>query len=383
MTIYFDNAATTRPYDEVIEAVANYERQLYANPSSLHKFGFEASKVADDTAQKVLKVLALQGKYKVVFTSGATESANLAIKGTLEKYDDISKAHIITSTFEHPCVSEAVKYCMKKGAQASFINIDRFGIIKQDELTEAIKPNTKLASFIWVNNETGAVQPAAEIIRRIKKENPEVLVHVDATQGFGKIDDPLTDADMITISAHKFHGPKGVGALIIKDNLTFVPLLHGGGQQMGIRSGTLNAPAIKGMGKACEILLAQNPKIKIKSLQIYLYERLSKMFGIDAINTKLKESSYAPHILSISFPGIKSEVILHMLEQHEIFVSSGSACSSHKKHTSVLSAIGLNDRATQGTIRISLSEFNTTDEIDFFAEKLKNIIERLKGNIHE
>jgi cysteine desulfurase len=185
----------------------------------------------EETAQRILKVLALQGKYRVIFTSGATESANLAIKGTMQKYDDISKAHIITTAFEHPCVSEAVRACAQKGAQADFVSVDSYGIIKEDELISAVRPNTKLVSFIWVNNETGAVEPAAELIARIKEKNPAVLVHIDATQGFGKIDDPLTGCDMITVSAHKFHGPKGVGALIIRDNITLNTQMHGGGQQ--------------------------------------------------------------------------------------------------------------------------------------------------------
>jgi cysteine desulfurase len=301
----------------------------------------------------------------------------------MQKYDDISKAHIITTEFEHPCVSEAVRYCAQKGAQADFVSVDSYGIIKKDELISAVRPNTKLVSFIWVNNETGAVEPAAELIARIKEKNPSALVHIDATQGFGKIDDPLTGCDMITVSAHKFHGPKGVGALIIKDNITLNTQMHGGGQQGGLRSGTINAPAIAGMGKACEILLARHAKNEIGALQRYLYSRLSASFGEEAINTKLGKSAFAPHIVSISFPGLKSEVLLHMLEQDGIFVSSGSACSSHKKHASVLCAVGLDEARIQGTVRISLSEFNTTSEIDFFTEKLQDAVARLKGHKHE
>ncbi len=246
-------------------------------------------------------------------------------------------------------------------------------------MLDAVKSNTKLVSFIWVSNETGAIQPASELIKRIKHQNPAVRIHIDATQGFGKIDDALTGCDMITISAHKFHGPKGVGALIVKDGVTLAAQLHGGGQQEGLRSGTINAPAIAGMGKACEILLARDPKHKMQALQRYLYDRLAEAFGTDAINTKLDQAPYAPHIVSVSFPRLKSEVILHMLEQDDIFVSSGSACSAHKTHASALSAIGLSDTQSQGTIRISLSEFNTTAEIDMLTEKLKAITARLKG----
>ena len=376
MECYFDNAATTMPHRQVADYL--YEAMLnnYANPSSLHKKALEAKKYIDYATPQILQVLNLTGR-KVIYTSGATESANLAIKGTLEKYDDLSKNHIITTLIEHPCVSEVFEYYEGKGISVSYIPVDQFGQINEDFLLSAIRPNTRLISLIWVNNEFGSVQPLSKLIPKIRDVSPGILIHIDAVQGYGKILDDLSDADMISISAHKFHGPKGIGALIIKKNITLFPQILGGGQQENIRSGTINAPMIGALGKACE-MISFDAIEHIKQLQTYLFQNLRNKYGDELFNTKLESSNYAPHIMNISFSGLKGEVILHMLEEDGIYLSTASACSSHKKNkNSVLKQIGRTAKEIDGTIRLSLSEYNTKDEIDYFLEKLSVITEKL------
>lgn len=385
MECYFDNAATTRPSKEVADYLYTTMLDQYANPSSLHKKAFEAKKLVEYAEKQVQRVLGLSGR-RIVFTSGATESTNLAIKGTLEKFEDPKKLHIITTTIEHPCVSEVFRYYENKGVMSEYISVDRFGKIDQESLLGKIRPNTKLISLIWVNNEFGAVQPISEIIKKIRLINPSAFIHIDAVQGYGKIHDDFSDVDMISISAHKFHGPKGIGALILKKNLSIVPQILGGGQQDNYRSGTINAPLIGAMGKACELLSDEPCFAKLQQLQRYLYDTVCCEFGEEVINTKIKDSEYAPHILNVSFEGLKGEVLLHMMEEDDIFLSTSSACSSHKKNKkSVLKEIGLSQKQIDGTIRISLSEYNTAEQIDFMIQRLSVAVSKLsrlkKGSI--
>ncbi len=376
MECYFDNAATTIPHRQVADYLYEAMLKNYANPSSLHKKALEAKKIIDYATYQMLQVLNLTGR-KAIYTSGATESANLAIKGTLEKYDDLSKNHIITTRIEHPCVSEVFEYYESKGVSVSYVPVDQFGQIDGDSLLSAIRPNTRLISLIWVNNEFGAVQPLSNLISKIRAVSSGILIHIDAVQGYGKIWDDLSDADMISISAHKFHGPKGIGALIIKKNITLFPQMLGGGQQENFRSGTINAPMIGAMGKACE-MISFDVIEHIKRLQTYLFQNLCNKYGEELFNTKPLMGNYAPHILNISFPGLKGEVILHMLEEDGIYLSTASACSSHKQNkNSVLKQIGRTAKDIDGTIRISLSEYNTKEEIDYFIEKLSVITEKL------
>lgn len=377
--IYFDNAASTRPFLEVSEELRRYMDAEYANPSSLHKKGLEASKSLKYAAEGILKVLNLKiNDRKVYFTSGATEAANLAIRGTVQKSENIKKCEIITTTIEHPCVSEVCGYYEKQGIKVHYVNVDQYGQIDADLLVSSVTDATKIVSIIWVNNEFGAVQPVGDIIKRVRQIKKDVIVHIDAVQGFAKVAGDLSDADLITISAHKFHGPKGVGALIAKKNATLAPIIFGGGQQDGLRSGTINAPLIQAMGKACEIILQNDFGDKIKNMQILLYDLLAKEFGEENINTKIRESSYSPYILNVSFEGQKGEVILHMLEEDGIYVSTASACASTKRNKdSPLYSIGLPKSKVESAIRISFGAFNTMQEVYTLVEKLKNTIERL------
>ncbi len=375
--IYLDSAASTKTYEEVSERVSHYFLNEYANPSSLHSKGFSSFKIIDECSKNLLRLLNLKNR-KVIFTSGASESANLAIKGTVEKYDK-SKISIIASNIEHPCVSNVYKYYKNLNVCVKFIEVDEFGVVNIEKLINNIENNTKLVSIIYVNNEIGVVQDIEAIIEKIKNKNKDTLVHIDATQGVGKIDLFLEKADLISISAHKFHGPKGVGALICKNNITLVPLIHGGGQQNNLRSGTINAPLIAGMNEAIKKNVenfSENKEI-YKELFFYTIEKLKSNIENVIINTPYENAKTSYHILNISFKSIKAEVLLHMLEDQGIYISTTSACSSKKGNSSVLKALGLEARVIMGSIRISFSEFNTKEEIDYFIEALKTSVNRL------
>ena len=301
---YFDNAASTKPYEETAEYMKEYMLSYYANPSSAHKKGFEAHKIIKYTDIQILTAFNLDDR-RIIYTSGATESANLAIKGTLEKITDVSNCRIITTTIEHPCVSEVCKYYEKKSVDVKYIEVDEYGKINEKSLYESITSNTKLISIIWVNNELGIVQDIANIMRQIKQINPHTLIHIDAVQGFTKVTADLSLADMISVSAHKIHGPKGIGALILKKNIMLQPQHLGGGQQNNFRSGTIPAPLIAGFGKSCEIHNQKSSIEDIKKVQNYLYTELSNKFGSSVFNTRLIENEYAPHILNLSFSRFK------------------------------------------------------------------------------
>lgn len=376
--IYLDNAASTVCYDEVINYLAGQLKNNYANPSSAHSFGIGASREVENATKGILDFYGLkEDKWNVYFTSGATESANLAIKGTMEKYDDVSKAKIITTRIEHPCVGKVCEYYASRGAESVFLPTDIYGRIDMNMLTEAVDSKTKIVSVIFVNNETGVIQDIKSIGKIIKKKNPRVLFHVDATQGYLESLD-CENVDMISISAHKFHAPKGVGALIARKGITLSPVLHGGGHQGGVRSGTVNSPLVGSMALALEILKKNDPKDKMREVQKYLYGKIVENFGEEVINSKIYEADYSPHILSISFEGLNGSHILYNLEENGIFVSTSSACSTHSKEKSVLEKMGHSKKRAEGTVRISISEFTATEEIDIFVETLKNIITKLR-----
>lgn len=378
--IYFDNAATTVCYKEAQEEIKKYLLEEYANPSAIHKKGFEAGKIIKKTKENLLDFLNLEQNRRVIFTSGATESVNLALKGTIDKYKNPQNINIITSNIEHPCVTNVFKYYKEQGVEVHFIPIYENGEINLNKLLQSINKNTKIISLIYVNNEFGVVQNLEKVIKEIKNKNEDILVHIDATQAVGKIDLHLKDADMISLSAHKFHGPKGIGALILKDNITLVPLIHGGGQQEGYRSGTINTPLIAGFNRAIEVnkVNFENNKRKYKELYLYMIKKIDENIKNYHINTPYEKADISYHILSISFENIKGEVLLHMLEEDNIFVSVSSACSSRNTGVnSILKAIDVDDSLIEGTIRISFSEFNTKEEIDFFVKKLKENLDRL------
>ncbi|WP_294468064.1 cysteine desulfurase family protein [uncultured Anaerofustis sp.] len=378
--IYFDNAATTICYEEVSKEVSKYFLEEYANPSAVHKKGFEAGKILKETKDNLLKLLGIDGKRRVIFTSGASESVNLAVKGNLAKYKNLEDVNIITTNIEHPCVTNTFRYFESLNVTTKYITVNEFGVVNIDELINNIDEHTKLVSIIYVNNEFGVVQDIENIIKKIKEKNENVLVHIDATQAVGKVDLHLKEADMISLSAHKFHGPKGVGALVLKENITLTPLIHGGGQQESFRSGTVNTPLIAGFNEAIKITnknYKENKNI-YKELFEYAVKKLNDNIKDFQINTPYEKADISYHILNVSFKGIKGEVLLHMLEEYNIYVSVSSACSARNSSVNtILQAIGVEDELIKGTIRISFSEFNTKEEIDYFIEKLKECINRL------
>ncbi|MFW6266285.1 MAG: cysteine desulfurase family protein [Halanaerobiales bacterium] len=379
--IYLDNSATSPPLPSVIDKVNEVLKYNYGNPSSLHNKGLKAEKIKKEACKKLIEKLNTSTN-NFIFTSGGTESNNLAIKGIAYKYQNRGK-HLITSLIEHPSVLNTFRYLEDKGFKVTYLKPDRWGIINPEKLKNALKENTILVSIMHVNNELGSIQPIKQMAKFIKELNPSPIFHVDAVQSFGKIrlNPKKMGIDLLTISAHKVHGPKGIGALYYNDSLQLEPLLHGGGQEKGIRSGTENMPGIAGFIPAIEALPNfsknnfQDKKInKIKKYLIEKFKNNQNNLPEFRINTPLKCS--APHIINISFAGLKGEVIVHSLESDGIYVSTGSACHSRKNEQSeVLKAIGLAAKYKEGTIRISLSRHITKKEIDVF---LKSLIKNLE-----
>ncbi|MCL1802946.1 MAG: cysteine desulfurase [Eubacteriaceae bacterium] len=379
--IYLDNAASTKPFRQALDAYSELSEDCYANPSSLHKRGIEASYKIKWAKELILSECGFgPDQADIAFTSGATEAANLAIKGIIGRSAAYESSHIALSAIEHPCVSEPCLECERKGASLSVISVDSFGQIDINSLKESVKPNTKIVSIIWANNEFGSIQDIGRIASIVKSKNPKALLHFDCVQGFGKLKGDFANADLITISAHKFHGPKGVGALIMRKGLNIKEQIQGGSQQGHMRSGTLNTPAIYAMAKALETMGSENAESKLRDLGEHCYNELSKRFGRSMFNSHKNGFSplYAPHIFSLSFAGLKGEVIMRMLEASDIFISTGSACSSSaKEKPSALYSIGASADEVAGAVRISIGMFNTKEEISIMAEKLAEAVGQL------
>ena len=384
MEIYFDNAATTKAAEEVIETVTKVMRDDFGNPSSKHMKGVEAERYLIDARKTISKILKVNEK-EILFTSGGTESNNTAIIGTAMANKRAGN-HIITTVFEHSAVSEPMKYLEEQGFNVTYLDVDSEGHIDLNELASNISEETILVSIMFVNNETGAVQDIASIGKIIKEKNPKTVFHCDAVQAFGKYEiyPKKMSIDLMSVSAHKFHGPKGVGFLYINEKTKVKPLILGGGQQKGMRSGTDNVPGVAGMAKAAELAyenLNENFAY-LAGLKDYtlmkLFERMSGREGIPAL--KLRANSYpsgfsAPHIVSITFEDVKSEVLLHALEEKNIYVSAGSACASNRNEISkTLLAIGLTKQQADSTIRLSFCKHNTQEEIDKFFEAIDELV---------
>lgn len=380
MEVYLDNAATTKPRKEVIEAVVYAMEKLYGNPSSLHSKGVEVEKQIKTIRKTISRALGCQ-EQELYFTSGGTESNNIAIRGIVEANARRGK-HLITSRIEHPSVLNTMDDLEKKGFQVTYLAVDQRGFISIDELMNAVKDDTILVSMMHVNNEVGSIQPIEEMVKGIKGKNANTLIHVDAIQSFGKVNLKLNQIpiDSLSFSGHKIHGPKGIGGLYVRKGTKIKPVVTGGSQEMGIRSGTENVPGIFGLGKAVEEMFHnQREKLeKILCLKKHLMDGLKTRIDDIYIHGDGLED-FAPHIVSVSFSGVKSEVLLHSLEGEGIFVSAGSACSSKKKGKShVLSAMGLNDRLIDSAIRISLSDEITTEAIDYAIDKITLHVEALR-----
>lgn len=377
MEIYLDNSATTKPYKEVIEKMVYALSTDYANPSSLHKKGIEVEKNIKEIRRNIARTLGVKDK-EIYFTSGGTESNNAIIRGVVA-LNKKRKNHIISTVIEHPSVLNTLKDLEEEGFEVTYLNVDKYGKINLEELKQAIKPTTCLVTIMHVNNEVGSIQPIQEIGKYLKTLNDKVYFHVDAVQSYSKINFKPSryNIDFMSVSGHKLHGPKGIGFMYIRENNRIKPMLTGGGQEIGIRSGTENTPGIYGLGEAINIINQNlDEKIeKIANLKNLLKNEIVK--NIDDIKINSPEDGVC-HILNISFRGVKGEVLLHYLEQKKVYVSTGSACSSKKKGSHVLNAMELTPDEIEGAIRFSLSDLNTEEEILKAAEIVRESVEDLR-----
>ena len=377
--VYLDNSATTRAYDEVGGLVRKVMCEDYGNPSSMHAKGVEAEKYMKEAKETLARLWKVQEK-EVFFTSGGTESDNLALIGAARANQRAGK-HLITSAIEHPAIINTMRYLEEEGFRITFLPVDRYGRIRLEALKEALCEDTILVSVMYVNNEVGSVQPILEAAGIVKAYNNKILFHVDSVQGFGKyrIYPKKLKVDMCSISGNKIHGPKGIGALYIDEHVKIKPIVFGGEQQKNIRSGTENVPGIAGLSLAAKMIYYNlDEKIeRMRGLKQHFIEGVAKIENT-TIHGLYDETS-APHIISVGFAGIRSEVLLHALEEKGIYVSSGSACSSnHPQVSGVLKGIGASQEFLDATLRFSMSEFTTQEEIDYTLETLYNIVPALR-----
>ncbi len=380
MEVYLDNSATTRCYPEVGELVYKVMCRDYGNPSSMHRKGVEAEHYVKESKEILARLLKVNVK-EIFFTSGGTESDNLALMGTARAARR-SGNHLITSAIEHPAILNAMRHLEEEeGFRVTYLPVDANGQIKLGALQDALCKDTVLVSVMYVNNEVGAVQPVEEAVKLVKNYNPRIVFHSDAVQGFGKyrIYPKRLGVDLLSVSGHKIHGPKGVGFLYINEKVKISPIVYGGGQQKDIRSGTENVPGIAGIGLASKMIY-QDLDMKValmRELKGQFLEGVSKIENT-TIHGRTDESS-APHIISVGFAGIRSEVLLHALEEKGIYVSSGSACASnHPAVSGVLKGIGAAREYLDATLRFSMSEFTTKEEIDYTLETLYNCVPILR-----
>ena len=378
--IYLDNSATTRPHPGVIETVKRAMENYYGNPSSLHQKGVEAENVLKQARKVAAQYLGCK-EGEIIFTSGGTESNNTAIKGIAFQYQNRGK-HIVTTQVEHPAVYDVCKQLEGIGFAVTYLPVDREGRVSVEDVKRALRPDTILVSVMHVNNELGTIQPVEEIGQWLK-QYPKVLFHVDAVQGIGKVPLSLHDSgiDLLSVSAHEFYGPRGVGILYKREGLIIHPLMMGGGQEAGVRSGTENLPAIAGMAKAIRVLeeLGKDEAGRLQSLNQRLREGIERIAGC-IVNTP--QQGAAPHIMNLSVPGVKAEVLLHALEERGFLVSTKSACSSKANEPSrVLTAVGIERDCALSSLRISLGRENTREEIEQFLTALEACVETLRSFI--
>ena len=382
--IYLDNSATTRVFPEVADRIYQIYVNEYGNPSSMHHKGVEAEKILRQAAETLAGILKTQPK-NLIFTSCGSESDNLAIIGTARARAREGK-HLVTMKIEHPGVLEAMRYLESEGYEVTYLPVDRYGLITAEQVKAAVRPDTLLVSVMHVNNEIGAVEPIAEIGAAVKEANPKCLFHVDAVQSFMKV--PIYPAkmkiDLLTMSGHKIHAPKGVAALYVADGVRLKNLIYGGGQQGGLRSGTDNVPGVVGMAMAAKILYDRfdEDTEKIIGLRDRFIRQIREIPDV-RINGPAGEEALiekaAPHIISFSVKGVRAEVLLHAAEEKGVYVSSGSACSTHHKSAKgTIDAIGADPAYRDGTIRVSLSVYTTEEEIDEAAAVFAEVIPFLR-----
>lgn len=374
--IYLDNSATTRPYPEVVESYAKAAQQFFGNPSSVHKPGIQAEQLLRQARKQISSLLDVKPG-ELIFTSGGTEGNNTAIKGIAYTYRSRGK-HIITTSIEHPSVTNVCEQLKKDGFDITYLPVDEHGRVKISDIKQAIRDDTILVSIMHVNNEVGTIQPIEEI-GQLLQNYPKIFFHVDQVQGVTKV--PLdyyqANVDLATISAHKFHGLKGTGVLFVREGIRFDPLLSGGGQENNFRSGTENTAGIVAMAKALRLAMeASERKIKrMKEIQNYFFTELKKIPEV-RVNTPL--SFCAPHIINFSVPGFKTEVLITALSERGVYVSTTSACSVQRNEPSkTLLAMGLSEDLASSSVRISLSFENTLEEAQTAMQAIRECIDEL------
>ncbi len=366
--IYLDNSATTRPLEETVAAARHCFEEEYFNPSSAYGPAVRVERSVNDARARLAQALGVTPA-EILYTSGATESNNMAIIATqLARH---TRGTLITTKIEHPSVFEVFRFMERQGYTVQYLDVDEDGAVRMDALSAALNQSTALVSIMHVNNETGAVNDIAQAYALIKNRAPQALFHVDGVQAFCKLPFTKVPCDLYSISAHKFHGPKGVGALYVRQNTPFFGGFIGGGQERGLRSGTTNTPGIMGMDAALTAYRSNQAEwvSNMRANKVRLAEYIRHMPDT-AINGPRPENG-APHILNASFLGVRGEVLLHALEERGILVSTGSACSAHKKGKNrVLSAMGIQGPRQEGALRFSLCPFNTAEEMDNTAQAL-------------
>lgn len=379
MDIYLDNSATTAVHPEVVKLMNKIMLEDYGNPSSKHKKGVDAERYLNEAKETLASIMKCDKK-EILFTSGGTESDNMALIGTALANKRRGN-HIITTMIEHPAILETTVFLEKNGFRVTYLPVNSTGCVKLDELKAALCPDTILVSIMYANNEVSAAEPVAEAAAIVKEYNPQIVFHTDAVQAFGKyrIIPKKENIDLMSVSAHKLHGPKGVGFLYIKDKTRINPIIFGGGQQKAMRSGTENVPGIAGMALAAKLCYENfDEKIdRLYELKEYFVNQVLEIEGTVFNGKRGREGT--PHVISISFDGVRSEVLLHALEDKGIYVSSGSACSSNKPALSgTLKAIGVKDKLLDSTIRFSLCTDNTKEELDTVIAALKELLPVLR-----
>jgi cysteine desulfurase len=374
--IYLDNSATTPMDPDVLRWMTESMVSVYGNPSSLHRLGGAAEQMLSQARKTLAKGLDVK-ESEIVFTSGGTESNNTAVQGICRRYASRGR-HLITTQIEHPSVLEAFRAMEREGFTVTYLPPGADGRIRTADVADSIRKDTILVSIMHVNNETGAIQPV-EAVAALIRTHRKVFFHVDAVQSFGRMPIPVrAGIDLLSASAHKIHGPKGIGLLFIREGCEPLPLLYGGGQEKGRRSGTENAPAASAFALALT-KVAQQPMNGLRALRNHLADRLARE-DLDIVwNSPLEDEHAAPHILNVSFPGIKGEVLVHALEERGVYVSTGSACSSRQsKGSHVLRAMGRSEEEVAGSIRFSLSHWNTREQIDQAVEHVAAAVRELR-----
>lgn len=376
--IYLDNSATTKPCEKAINALNYALNEVWGNPSSLYNLGLDAENLINDTRAKIADMINAR-EDEIYFTGSGTEANNLSIIGAVNLMKRRGK-RIVTTSVEHPSVLNTCKYLSEQGFEVTYIKPEPDGNLSAEKVLSAVDEKTILVSVMLVNNETGCIFPVSDIVEGLKSKKSIALMHTDCVQAFGKMPIDLSElgVDLLTASGHKIHGPKGIGILYKKKNLNIKPIIYGGGQEKGLRSGTESVPLIAALGGAVDELTVNATLNKVKELHSYAYNKLS---AIDGILINSPKENTLPFVINISVKGLRSETLLHFLEKKEIYVSSGSACSKGKG-SHVLNEMGLGNDRTDSALRISFSRFNTTDEIDALCKSLTEAQNTLRKKGH-